>query len=102
MQCWTCRYLLKNGAVCEANTFDGERCLYGALTIDIRNVLIERKVLGPTLYAPLNDAKLQVITSRMITRGYYDEFLRKLHENGDYFDVIFCVHRELIKGESDH
>lgn len=38
------QYLLANGARCEANTFDGERCLYGALTDQIRNVLRNSKV----------------------------------------------------------
>nr|BAC85392.1 unnamed protein product [Homo sapiens] len=32
-------YLLANGARCEANTFDGERCLYGALSDPIRRAL---------------------------------------------------------------
>merc|ERR1711936_295398 len=26
------KYLLNRGAVCDASTFDGERCVYGALT----------------------------------------------------------------------
>ncbi|KTF72352.1 hypothetical protein cypCar_00037195 [Cyprinus carpio] len=35
------QYLLANGAKCEANTFDGERCLYGALSDPIRRLLKE-------------------------------------------------------------
>ncbi|CAG2179848.1 unnamed protein product, partial [Oppiella nova] len=35
------RYLLKSGARCEANTFDGERCVYGSLTPEIRNILVK-------------------------------------------------------------
>ncbi|ODV91138.1 hypothetical protein CANCADRAFT_13168, partial [Tortispora caseinolytica NRRL Y-17796] len=34
------RYLLENGAVCDRDTFQGERCLYGALTDEIRDLLI--------------------------------------------------------------
>ncbi|KAG7252481.1 hypothetical protein CRUP_011207, partial [Coryphaenoides rupestris] len=30
------QYLLAHGAKCEANTFDGERCLYGSLNDSIR------------------------------------------------------------------
>ena len=30
------RYLLEAGAHCDPNTFEGERCLYGALTDEIR------------------------------------------------------------------
>ena len=31
------KYLLSRGAVCDASTFDGERCVYGALTNEIRS-----------------------------------------------------------------
>lgn len=40
----TVEYLLENGARCEANTFDGERCLYGALTDQIRTLLKNFKI----------------------------------------------------------
>ncbi|KAJ3090643.1 Ankyrin repeat and BTB/POZ domain-containing protein 1 [Quaeritorhiza haematococci] len=33
------KYLLQAGAHCNPNTFEGERCLYGALTDEIRNLL---------------------------------------------------------------
>lgn len=42
-------YLLENGARCEANTFDGERCIYGALTDQIRSVLKSFKVAATKL-----------------------------------------------------
>ena len=54
-------YLLEAGARCEANTFDGERCLYGALTDDIRRVLLRR----------------HAVTRQMIRRDVYQEFLRR-------------------------
>jgi len=54
-------YLLENGARCEAQTFDGERILYGALTNEIRNKLRTYKVT----------------TSRLVARDDYEEFLRK-------------------------
>lgn len=34
------------GAKCEANTFDGERCLYGSLNDSIRRLLKEYKCVG--------------------------------------------------------
>ena len=37
------------GARCEHNTFDGERCQYGALTDQIRNVLRNFKVVTSKL-----------------------------------------------------
>ena len=33
------KYLLDRGAKCEENTFQGERCYYGALTDAIREIL---------------------------------------------------------------
>ena len=37
--------LLISGARCEAKTFDGERCLYGALTDEIRDILKNYKAV---------------------------------------------------------
>ncbi|KAH9510218.1 Ankyrin repeat and BTB/POZ domain-containing protein 1 [Bulinus truncatus] len=71
-------YLLEKGAKCEANTFDGERCLYGALTDEIRNLL----------------KSYNVISSRTIRRDIFEEFLRRLLDNRMYSDVVFNVHGE--------
>ncbi|GFR73357.1 ankyrin repeat and BTB/POZ domain-containing protein 1 [Elysia marginata] len=73
-------FLLEKGAKCEANTFDGERCLYGALTDDIRNLL----------------KSFHVISKRTIRRDLFEEFLRKLLESKQYSDVVFSVHGEEI------
>ncbi|KAI0233742.1 Ankyrin repeat and BTB/POZ domain-containing protein 1 [Lamellibrachia satsuma] len=70
------KYLLDNGARCEANTFDGERCLYGALNNDIRNLLKSYKAITPS----------------MILRDLYSEFLRRLLGDGLYADVVFVIH----------
>lgn len=35
------KYLLENGATCDRDTFEGERCLYGALTSEIRELLLD-------------------------------------------------------------
>ncbi|XP_033745465.1 ankyrin repeat and BTB/POZ domain-containing protein 1-like [Pecten maximus] len=72
------QYLLENGARCEANTFDGERCLYGALNDRIRNLL----------------KRYNVISSKQMRRDLYEEFLRRLLEDGIYSDVTFLVHNE--------
>jgi ankyrin repeat/BTB/POZ domain-containing protein 1 len=83
-------YLLSMGARCDAHTFDGERCIYGALTgrsapsfyikllfsVDIRNMLRSACVLSRT-------------TAR---RHLHHEFLRRLNETGMYADVHFMVH----------
>uniref|UniRef100_A0A671TDD5 Ankyrin repeat and BTB/POZ domain-containing protein 1 n=1 Tax=Sinocyclocheilus anshuiensis TaxID=1608454 RepID=A0A671TDD5_9TELE len=75
------QYLLANGAKCEANTFDGERCLYGALSDPIRRLLKEYKC----------------ITAKAMQRDYYDQFLQTLLEQGNYSDVTFMVHGEMFK-----
>ncbi|KAK7486757.1 hypothetical protein BaRGS_00022041 [Batillaria attramentaria] len=72
------QYLLEHGAKCEANTFDGERCLYGALTDDIRNLLRSYKA----------------VSSRLMRRDLFEEFLRKLMDSGLHADVVFDVHGE--------
>ncbi|XP_078517862.1 ankyrin repeat and BTB/POZ domain-containing protein 1 [Lissotriton helveticus] len=72
------RYLLANGAKCEANTFDGERCLYGALSDTIRRLLKEYKQ----------------ITAKCMQRDYYDDFLQRLLEQGYQSDIGFIVHDE--------
>lgn len=73
------QYLLENGAKCEANTFDGERCLYGALSNEIRSLLKNYKA----------------VTSSTIRRDLYVEFLRRLLERrGCYEDIEFVVHGE--------
>lgn len=73
-------YLLQNGVQCDANTFDGERCLYGALTDNIRHLLRNFKIIS-------------AITMR---RDHYDEFLRRVFEVSDYSDVHFIVQNEKI------
>ncbi|XP_033644586.1 ankyrin repeat and BTB/POZ domain-containing protein 1-like [Asterias rubens] len=71
-------YLLDNGALCEAKTFDGERCLYGALTDEIRDILKARKA----------------VTTGKARRDGYQEFLRRVLEGNCYEDICFVVHEE--------
>ncbi|CAL4061976.1 unnamed protein product, partial [Meganyctiphanes norvegica] len=86
-------YLIGVGARCEANTFDGERCLYGALTNDIRRLL--------TLH--------NMVTVHTIRRDAYDEFLRRLFLSGEYSDITFIIqgikfllHRCLLMARSEY
>ncbi|KAF6022968.1 ABTB1 [Bugula neritina] len=81
------KYLLENGAKCEANTFDGERCLYAALNDKIKKLLKNYKM----------------ITSSTMRRDLYDEFLRRLKGDKLYCDATFkvlgekfCVHRCIL------
>ncbi|KAF7655645.1 hypothetical protein LDENG_00053080 [Lucifuga dentata] len=72
------QYLLASGAKCEANTFDGERCLYGSLTDSIRRLLKDYKC----------------VSARIMQRDDYDYFLHMLLEQGQHSDVEFLVHGE--------
>ena len=74
-------YLLENGARCHASTFDGERCIYGALTDQIRKMLNDHSV----------------ITARVKRREPFHEFLRRLLEEGLYSDITFNVNGTNIK-----
>uniref|UniRef100_A0A672M9Y5 Ankyrin repeat and BTB/POZ domain-containing protein 1 n=1 Tax=Sinocyclocheilus grahami TaxID=75366 RepID=A0A672M9Y5_SINGR len=75
------QYLLANGAKCEANTFDGERCLYGALSDPIRRLLKEYKR----------------ITAKAIREDHKHKHKPRLLEQGNYSDVTFMVHGEMFK-----
>lgn len=70
------RYLLEKGAKCEAKTFDGERCVYGALNDEIRILLKNYKA----------------VTSSIIRRDQYNEFMRRMLEVGGYEDISFIIH----------
>ncbi|CAL8084175.1 unnamed protein product [Orchesella dallaii] len=86
------RYLLANGARCEENTFDGERCLYGALTNEIKRILLESKIAN-------------MGTQR---RDDFDEFCEKLLTAEDYSDFtlrlrdnkVFKLHRCVLSARS--
>ena len=75
------KYLLLAGAVCDSNTFDGERCVYGALTDNIRKLLLDHKMLT-------------TVTKR---REAYTEFLRRLFEDERSKDVTFNIHGETLR-----
>lgn len=69
-------YLLANGAKCEANTFDGERCVYGSLNDSIRRLLKDYKC----------------VSTRAMQRDDFNYFLHVLLEQGQHGDVNFHVH----------
>ncbi|XP_066922385.1 ankyrin repeat and BTB/POZ domain-containing protein 1-like [Clytia hemisphaerica] len=69
-------YLLQKGAKCAANTFDGERCLYSALTQNIKKMLKDYKA----------------ISKDCIRRNAYVEFFKRCLSEHTYKDVCFTVH----------
>ncbi|XP_031572856.1 ankyrin repeat and BTB/POZ domain-containing protein 1-like, partial [Actinia tenebrosa] len=69
-------FLLAKGARCEPHTFDGERCIYAALTNRIRKLLKEYKAITPDC----------------MRRDSYREFFRRCLQVQDFVDVCFIVH----------
>lgn len=67
--------------MCDSNTFEGERCVYGALTDTIRKLLLDHKMLT-------------TVTKR---REAYTEFLRRLWGDEASKDVVFSVHGEEVR-----
>lgn len=74
------QYLLDNGAKCEANTFDGERCMYGCLNESVRRLLKDYKC----------------ISVRAMQRVDFNYFLHMLLEQGQHSDVKFQVHGQIF------
>ncbi|XP_029291024.1 ankyrin repeat and BTB/POZ domain-containing protein 1 [Cottoperca gobio] len=74
------QYLLASGAKCEANTFDGERCMYCCLNDSLRHLLKEYKC----------------ITIRAMQRDDFNYFLHMLLEQGQHSDVKFLVHGHIF------
>uniref|UniRef100_A0AAQ5YVT7 BTB domain-containing protein n=1 Tax=Amphiprion ocellaris TaxID=80972 RepID=A0AAQ5YVT7_AMPOC len=68
------QYLLASGAKCEANTFDGERCMYGSLSDSVRRLLKDYKCVSVRRFVVL----------------FF--FPCRLLEQGQHSDVKFLVH----------
>ncbi|XP_076596507.1 ankyrin repeat and BTB/POZ domain-containing protein 1 [Chaetodon auriga] len=74
------QYLVASGAKCEANTFDGERCMYGSLNDSVRCLLKDYKRVG----------------MRAMQREDFNCFLHMLLEQGQHSDVKFLVHGQIF------
>ncbi|TKS77742.1 Ankyrin repeat and BTB/POZ domain-containing protein 1 [Collichthys lucidus] len=73
-------YLLASGAKCEANTFDGERCMYGSLSDSVRRLIKDYKC----------------VSVRAMQRNDFNYFLHMLLEQGQHSDVKFLVHGQIF------
>ncbi|TNN42718.1 Ankyrin repeat and BTB/POZ domain-containing protein 1 [Liparis tanakae] len=74
------QYLLANGAKGEANTVNGERCMYGSLNESVCRLLKDYKC----------------ISARAMRRGDFKYFMRTLLEQGMHGDVRFLVHEQMF------
>ncbi|KAL6072158.1 Ankyrin repeat and BTB/POZ domain-containing protein 1 [Balamuthia mandrillaris] len=104
-------YLLEQGARCEENTFDGERCFHGALTNEIRNILRKHKAVVrkhdpfslfmrscylPTrsATASLSDSSSSVMQSSLSSSSssaFQTSSIRATNPFLKYSDIIFVV-----------
>ncbi|GBB91666.1 hypothetical protein RclHR1_19000004 [Rhizophagus clarus] len=71
------KFLLENGARCERNTFEGERCIYGALTTEIRQLLSSYKYT-------------KAVDEIFPYRKFFSQLLERPFET--FSDVIFKLH----------
>ncbi|XP_024915273.1 ankyrin repeat and BTB/POZ domain-containing protein 1 isoform X3 [Cynoglossus semilaevis] len=78
---WKKQIIVSGGARCEANTFDGERCLYACLKDSIRRLLKDYKCVG----------------GHLMQHDYFNHFLRTLLEQGQHGDVEFQVHGQTFQ-----
>lgn len=74
------QYLLANGAKGEANTVNGERCMYGSLNESVCRLLKDYKC----------------ISARAMRRGDFRYFMRTLLEQGTHADFHFLVHGQMF------
>jgi ankyrin repeat and BTB/POZ domain-containing protein 1 len=98
---------LIKGARCEANTFDGERCMYAALTDHIRSVLKNYKVNTSKLdqyelflerlfyFKLLNALRVRFICFILFFLFFYFKFnifiIKRLLELGLHSDIVFSI-----------
>ncbi|RCH90293.1 hypothetical protein CU098_005033, partial [Rhizopus stolonifer] len=68
------KFLLENGAQCDKNTFQGERCLYGALNTEIRDLLLSYK-----------------LTKAVDENQPYLLFLSNLFDSHNHHDLTFSI-----------
>ena len=60
------KLLLSHGAKCSKATFEGERCLYGALTDEIREMLIEAGQINRLIKTKFLSLIIKIIGSSIL------------------------------------
>ncbi|KAG5361494.1 BTB/POZ domain-containing protein 3 [Yarrowia sp. C11] len=88
-------YLLNNGAKCDRDTFQGERCLYGALTDSIRQLLLKFDISKAVDATQPFLAHLAKVFSR---RLFSDVTFRGVSESGETTEV--SAHRFFLASQS--
>nr|XP_043624757.1 BTB/POZ domain-containing protein At2g04740 [Erigeron canadensis] len=89
------KMLLENGAICSEHTFDGDRCHYAALNLNVRKLLKAFEARPPPLGPLASDLRETFL-------GYQQQFAGDLSSGGtspSYFppDVVFYLHGRPIE-----
>ncbi|KAI9598845.1 hypothetical protein BDF19DRAFT_431574 [Syncephalis fuscata] len=72
-----CEFLLNNGAICDPHTFQGERCLYGALTDSVRQLLKKHRLTkGVSETRPFLAFMRQILAQADTGKSYPDLRIR--------------------------
>uniref|UniRef100_A0A8C9ZVU3 Ankyrin repeat and BTB domain containing 1 n=1 Tax=Sander lucioperca TaxID=283035 RepID=A0A8C9ZVU3_SANLU len=80
------QYLLASGAKCEANTFDGERCMYACLNESVRRLLKDYKCISVRL----------CFCFRLLEQGQHSDVKFQVHGQ------IFMAHRCILSARSEY
>lgn len=101
------RMLLENGAICDENTFDGDRCHYAALNLKVRKLLKAFEARPPPL-GPLQAALRETFLGCAANRVFLEQSDSQLQFSGSSMldgpnscqfppDVVFYVHGRPIE-----
>ncbi|KAI8070904.1 BTB/POZ protein [Gongronella butleri] len=95
------QFLLENGSKCDPNTFQGERCYYGALTQEIRRLLFSYKI---TKAVDVNQPYLTFMTEMLVEQPYADVqfLLRSDAGTGTTTTRSFSAHRFILSARSPY
>ncbi|KAF3987600.1 hypothetical protein FT663_03739 [Candidozyma haemuli var. vulneris] len=96
------KMLLARGAVCERDTFQGARCIYGALTDDIRNLLLSYNISKKTDEDQPFSAHLSSLLSPALTVYACKDIAFVFPHEHDRSLQVFVVNRFLLSARSSY
>jgi ankyrin repeat/BTB/POZ domain-containing protein 1 len=99
-----CEYLLLSGAICDPHTFQGERCLYGALTDEVRTLLRKHRVTKSVNETRPFLAFMSQALQRAEQGGAYTDLCIRVKYGGqpttDTTDTLIWAHRIVLAARS--
>ncbi|KAI8051037.1 hypothetical protein BDF22DRAFT_694487 [Syncephalis plumigaleata] len=99
-----CKFLLESGATCDPHTFQGERCLYGALTDKVRQLLREHRLSKSVSETrPFLAFMSQLLAQASTGKSYPDLCIRVVDFSSDelpYRESVHWAHRMILAARS--